>query len=101
MFGLDNQSEFGGVEKVTVKRGVPSERRSQEYWKRWQRPDDWPVRLNIVEAAAYLRVSLDTIRRAVRTGRDGRARLAHHRLGTRIVIRRADLDVYGYVQARA
>lgn len=100
MFGPNSENEFGGVETVSVKRGVPSTQRSLKYWERWTTPDAWPHRINIVEAAAYLRVSTDTIRRALRTGRDGRARLAHQRLGLRIVLHRTDLDAFGRVAAR-
>jgi excisionase family DNA binding protein len=101
MFGLDNQSEFGGIETLEVKRGVPSTQRSLKYWEQWKLPDDWPHLLNVMEAAAYLRVSQDVVCDALHIARDGRARLAHHRFGRRIIIRRSDLDAFSYVEGRA
>lgn len=69
-------------------------------WVRWPREEDWPAKLDIYEAAAYLRVSPDTIRRALIVARDGRARLAHQRLGAAYRIRKADLEVFGAVAGR-
>ncbi len=69
-------------------------------WARWPREEDWPAKLDIYEAAAYLRVSPDTIRRALIVARDGRAWLAHQRLGATCRIRKADLEVFGAVAGR-
>ena len=70
-------------------------------WQRWPREGFWPAKMDIYEAAAYLRVSPDTIRRAVTVARDGRARLAHQRLGSIYRIRKTDLDNLGAIAARA
>jgi excisionase family DNA binding protein len=56
--------------------------------------------MDVYEAAAYLRVSPDTIRRAVVVARDGRARLAHQRLRSVYRFRKADLDAFGAVPGR-
>ncbi|MBL9212708.1 MAG: hypothetical protein JNL92_19760, partial [Opitutaceae bacterium] len=40
-------------------------------WRRGPREDCWPAKMDVYEAAAYLRVSPDTIRRAVVIARDG------------------------------
>jgi excisionase family DNA binding protein len=71
-----------------------------ELWMRWPREDCWPAKMDVYEAAAYLRVSPDTIRRAVTVARDGKARLAHQRLGALYRIRKIDLDDYGMVPGR-
>lgn len=72
-----------------------------ELWKRWPCEDCWPAKMDVYEAAAYLRVSPDTIRRAVTVARDGKARLAHQRLGALYRIRKIDLDAYGLVPGRS
>jgi excisionase family DNA binding protein len=69
-------------------------------WQRWPREECWPAKMDIYEAAAYLRVSPDTIRRAVVVARDGRAKLAHQRLGSIYRIRKIDLDGFGMVPGR-
>jgi len=69
-------------------------------WRRWPREDCWPVKMDVYEAAAYLRISPDTIRRAVVIARDGRAKLAHQRLGSVYRFRKADLDAFGAVPGR-
>ncbi|WP_334319087.1 helix-turn-helix domain-containing protein [Termitidicoccus mucosus] len=71
-----------------------------ELWKRWPREECWPAKMDVYEAAAYLRVSPYTIRRAVTVARDGKARLAHQRLGALYRIRKIDLDAYGAVPGR-
>jgi hypothetical protein len=70
-------------------------------WARWPRPEDWPGRLDIYEAAAYLRVAYNTVWRACKPGRDGKACLAHQRLGDRTVICKGSLDRWGAVEQRA
>jgi excisionase family DNA binding protein len=69
-------------------------------WRRWPREACWPAKMDVYEAAAYLRVSPDTIRRAVVVARDGRARLAHQRLRSVYRFRKADLDAFGAVPGR-
>jgi len=71
-----------------------------ERWHRWPREEDWPARLDVYEAAAYLRLSPDSIRRALVPARDGRSKLAHQRIGSIYRIRRVDLDSFGKVEAR-
>lgn len=71
-----------------------------DLWNRWPREDCWPAKMDVYEAAAYLRVSPDTIRRALIVARDGKARLAHQRLGALYRIRKIDLDVFGVVPGR-
>lgn len=70
-------------------------------WQNWPREECWPAKMDIYEAAAYLRVSPDTIRRAVIVARDGKARLAHQRLGSIYRIRKIDLDSFGVIPGRA
>lgn len=72
----------------------------EKCWQKWPRPEDWPPFLDALEAAAYLRISYWTILRLSIKGRDGRARLAHQRLGVAYRFRRATLDAYGQVQGR-
>lgn len=69
-------------------------------WARWPNEGAWPARLDIYEAAAYLRVSPHTIRRFLAVARDGKARLAHQRVGAVYRIRRVDLDAIGSVTGR-
>jgi excisionase family DNA binding protein len=71
-----------------------------QLWKNWPPEECWPAKMDIYEAAAYLRVSPDTIRRAVIVARDGKARLAHQRLGSIYRIRKIDLDTFGVVAGR-
>lgn len=66
-------------------------------WRRWPREDCWPAKMDVYEAAANLRVSPDTIRRAVVIARDGRAKLALQRLGSVYRFRKGDLDAFGAV----
>lgn len=70
-------------------------------WQLWPREEVWPAKLDIYESAAYLRVSPDTIRRAVTVARDGKAQLAHQRVGAIYRIRKVDLDSFGAVRGRA
>lgn len=73
----------------------------ESLWRRWPREECWPVKMDVYEAAAYLRVSPDTIRRAVIVSRDGKAKLGHQRLGSVYRLRKADLDAFGSVPGRA
>ena len=69
-------------------------------WHRWPSLDAWPETLDVYEAAALLRVHPDTLRRAMVTGRDGRARLAHSRLGAVIRLRKSEVLRFGRVEGR-
>lgn len=69
-------------------------------WKRWPSVSDWPGFLDVFEAAALLRVSPDTIRRALAVGRDGRARLAHSRPAGIYRILKEDLLSFARVDSR-
>jgi len=71
-----------------------------DLWLRWPRVECWPGILDIYEAAAYLRVSPDTIRTPVTVGRDGKAKLAHQRPNSIYRIRKTDLDAFGSVEGR-
>ena len=72
-----------------------------ECWRKWPKPENWPAILDVYEAAAFLRVSHWTLRRATVTGRDGRAKLSHQRIGSVIRFRRSDLEKFGLVKDRA
>lgn len=69
-------------------------------WTQWPREEDWPGLLDIFEAAAFCRVHPDTIRAAVRPGRDGKAPLAHQRWGAAYRIRKVDLVNHRRVKER-
>lgn len=69
-------------------------------WKKWPAVSDWPGFLDVFEAAALLRVSPDTIRRALTVGRDGRARLAHSRPAGIYRIQKEDLLAFARVDGR-
>ena len=69
-------------------------------WKKWPSVPDWPGILDVYEAAALLRVSPDTIRRALSVGRDGRARLAHSRPAGIYRIQKEDLLAFARVDGR-
>lgn len=112
MFGLNPDSEYGGAARLENGAGLgqlkwktahaykSSAEWQEQCWVRWRTDDDWPFKLDVYEAAAYLRVSSDSIRRAMVTGRDGRAKLSHQRVGSVYRIRRGDLDNFGRVEAR-
>ena len=103
--GADALTELAPNEETTRVRSQAQIKASESWqgalWRRWPRGDCWPAKLDIYEAAAYLRVSPDTIRRALIVARDGRARLAHQRLGATYRIRKADLDTFGSVEGRS
>jgi excisionase family DNA binding protein len=69
----------------------------KEKWREWSHESDWPAFLDVYESAAYLRVSHHTIHRAVARDRSGRATLPHQRIGSKIRIRRCDLERFGHV----
>jgi len=69
-------------------------------WVRWPNPAAWPGILDLYEASARVRMSPDSLRRAAATGRDGRAKLAHQRIGTSYRFWLRDIDNYGLVLGR-
>ncbi len=71
-----------------------------ECWSRWPTDAAWPRVVDVYEAAARLRTSPSSIRREATIGRDGKAKLAHQRLGATYRFRLQDIDNYGLVQAR-
>lgn len=79
-------------------------RRSPEFqaqlWAKWPLAEQWPAKLDLYEAAAYLRCNYITLWRACKCGRDGRARLAHQRIGRDYRIDRRTLDAFGSVKQR-
>lgn len=84
-----------------TKAQLKAEGRWQEgLWGKWPSKEAWPAKLTVYEAAAYLRVSPDSIRTRLRPGRDRRAELAHQRIGTSYRIDRAELDNLGRVLGR-
>lgn len=94
------QRPVGGGGRVAVAKQKATAAWQEELWRRWPREECWPAKLDVYEAAAYLRVSPDTIRRAVVVARDGKAKLAHQRLGSVYRFRKADLDEFGAVPGR-
>ena len=71
-------------------------------WVKWPREEMWPLAVSVYEAAAFLRVSPDLIRDALIIARfDGKARLAHQKIGSIYRIYLADLKSFGRVEARA
>lgn len=90
---------------VDLRRAPTAEKASREWqealWQHWTTPEQWPGSLDVFEAAAYKRVSHATIRAALGTGRDGKAKLRHQRFGASYRIAKADLDRFGLVQDRA
>jgi hypothetical protein len=69
-------------------------------WKRWPKEDAWPGILDLYEAAARVRMSPDSLRRAAATGRDGRAKLAHQRIGMSYRFSLRDIVNFGLIHAR-
>lgn len=79
-------------------------RRSREYqemlWRQWPSPEQWPGKLDLCEAAAYLRSDYSSIWEAAQVGKDGRAKLPHQRIGAKYIFNKRDLDAYGRVSGR-
>jgi excisionase family DNA binding protein len=94
------RAPMGTVRALTQAQKQATSAWQESLWAKWRTPEAWPDRLSVAEAAAYLRVSPDTIRRLVTLDRTGRARLAHQRIGVRIIIRKPSLDEVGMVNAR-
>jgi hypothetical protein len=90
----------------TPKRETADQRKSTEefqlsLWSRWQQHELWPGTLDLYEAAAYLRLSPSSIRRATQTDQHGRAALPHQRFRSLYRFRRDDLDRFGRVEGQA
>lgn len=89
---------------ATAEAPAKVDRRSAEYqdslWAKWPLPEQWPMRLDLYEAAAYLRADYLTLWRACQCGSDGRARLAHQRVGNAYRVDRRSLDAFGAVKQR-
>lgn len=64
-------------------------------WAHWPTSEQWPLTLDICEAAAYLRVSHATIRNACVS-----KVLPHQRIGAAYRINRIDLENLGRVEAK-
>lgn len=100
---IADQAEAGVVAGRPVKLTAQF-RRSRAFaallWTQWPRADQWPDNLNLCEAAAYKRVDYSTLWHACQKGRDGRALLAHQRVGDKYIFRKADLDKFGRVEGR-
>lgn len=77
-----------------------SEAWQQAQWRSRPRCDDWPDRMDVYLAAAYLQVSYFTIRKLCVPDRTGRAALPHQRIGSSYRFRRADLDRHGSIAGR-
>jgi hypothetical protein len=72
-----------------------------EQWSRWPRERDWPGTLDLYEAAAFLRVSPRTLSDACKVARtDGKARLAHQRIGAAYRFTKTALQRFGAVEER-
>jgi hypothetical protein len=69
-------------------------------WYRRPTVECWPEVLDVAEAAAFLRVHPDLIRRALKRDRAGQAALAHQRIGGRFRVLKADLLAWGRVNGR-
>lgn len=91
--GPDTQTQ---AERARFKRSAAY---AEDLWKKWPRAEDWPARLTIDEAAAYLRLHPYTVRRACTPDRSGRAALKHQRIGMTFRITRDALDQFGVVQS--
>ena len=93
------------VRRKTKAAPVRVDQKSREYqdslWAKWPTPADWPGSLNIYEAAAYKRISYDTVWTACQCGSDGKSRLAHQRFGNTYRLAKAALDAFGAVKERS
>lgn len=73
-----------------------------EQWAKWPLESSWPGMLDLYEAAAFLRVHPDTIRNSCQVARrDGKARLAHQRIGASYRISKKSLQTFGSVEQRS
>lgn len=72
----------------------------QSQWRSRPRCEDWPDRMDVYLAAAYLQMSYYTIRKLCVRDRTGHAVLSHQRIGSSYRFRRADLDRLGAVAGR-
>jgi excisionase family DNA binding protein len=64
-------------------------------WQHWPTAADWPVVLDLSEAAAYLRMHPATLRKHCAA-----SKLRHQRIGAAYRLQRADLDAHGVVEAK-
>lgn len=69
-------------------------------WRKWPEENLWPVKMDVYEAAAYMRVSPDSIYRDLVQGRDGKAALQHQSVRGGYRIKRVDLEAHGLVKGR-
>lgn len=90
----------GESPRGSIHKEKTSETWQLEQWRLHPRLEDWPDRMDVYEAAAYLRSSYHTIRRLCVQDRGGRAALPHQRVGASYRIRRSDLDSLGAVAGR-
>jgi len=72
----------------------------QAQWRIRPRCEDWPDRMDVYLAAAYLQMSYYTVRKLCVRDRTGRATLPHQRIGSSYRFSRADLDRLGAVAGR-
>lgn len=77
-----------------------SEEWQQAQWRIRPRCEDWPDRMDVYLAAAYLQMSYYTVRKLCVRDRTGRATLPHQRIGSSYRFSRADLDRLGAVAGR-
>lgn len=94
-------SREGNLQCASTHRLKTSEAWQREQWRVRPRFEDWPDRMDVYEAAAYLRSSYHTIRRLCVRDRTGRAALPHQRVGTSYRFRRSDLERVGAVVGRS
>lgn len=85
--------------KLTAAQIQSSDAWQDEQWQKWPSIDNWPWSLTVYEAAAILRVSPEKIRSSIKICRDGKAKLAHRRVGVTIRIQRSSLLDFGVVQS--
>lgn len=102
---LDPRASLANQTAITSTNVTADQRKSTEAWQlacwvRWAKEEDWPGKLDLYEAAAYLRVSPASIRRATEVDRAGRAELPHQRIGAAYRFSRRDLDCHGRVEGR-